>query len=135
MPYKIAISSSDGKNIDKTFGAADSFLIFEADGTNYVKAEERKVQPAQGVSPEQCESGCGNGCGSGCGGGESTRSEKVELIKDCRCVVCTRIGFPIRKQLERLAISVFDVDCSADDALRKIVSYYDRIDKHIGSAY
>lgn len=78
---------------------------------------------------EGCGSGAGGGCGSGtgCGGGISA---KVELISDCRCIVCKKIGFNIQKQLEKKAISAFDVDCSVEEALSKISYYFSRIDNH-----
>ena len=116
MPYKIAVATSDGVNIDRTFGSAEYFTIYEINDKNFTLVEN-------------CENGCDLGCGNGCGNG-GQHSEKVDLISDCRCVVCTKIGFPIRKQLEKLAISVFDVNCSVDESLQKITSYYSRIDNH-----
>ena len=128
MPYKIAVATSDGVNIDRTFGSAEYFTIYEVNDKNFTLAE-RIFHESQEVSSENCENGCGSGCGNGCGNG-GQHSEKVDLISDCRCVVCTKIGFPIRKQLEKLAISVFDVNCSVDESLQKITSYYSRIDNH-----
>ena len=65
----------------------------------------------------------------GCGGaGEA--SAKVELVSDCRCVVCKKIGFHIQKQLERKAISAFDVTCPVEEALEKISHYFTRMDNH-----
>ncbi|MDE6034996.1 MAG: hypothetical protein K2G36_03700 [Ruminococcus sp.] len=55
---------------------------------------------------------------------------KVEIISDCRAVVCEKTGFYIRKQLERKAISAFDVSCKISEALGRITSYYNRIDSH-----
>ncbi len=129
MPYKIAAATSDGVNIDRTFGSAEWFTIYEINGENIISAEKRIFRESEKIALENCEKGCGSGCGSGCGNG-GQHSEKVDLISDCRCVVCTKIGFPIRKQLEKLAISVFDVNCSVDEALQKITSYYSRIDNH-----
>ncbi|MCH5268982.1 MAG: hypothetical protein J1E62_11670 [Lachnospiraceae bacterium] len=87
-------------------------------------------------SAENCGDGCGGsedggncGSGGGCGGSQAV-SAKVELISDCRCVVCKKIGFPIQKQLERKAISFFDVDCTVEEALNKISQYFSRMDKH-----
>lgn len=157
MSYKIAVASSDGKQIDETFGAAGSFIIYEVTDGEYAKLEERVFQTeADGASVsvsgmgDDCgntgnaENGCGdgsgtgNGCGTGgCGngagggcGGAGEASAKVELISDCRCVVCKKIGFNIQKQLERKAISAFDVSCSVEEALDKISFYFNRIDNH-----
>ena len=53
---------------------------------------------------------------------------KVALIEDCRAVVCKKVGFQAQKQFEKKAISVFDVECSVEEALEKITSYYYKID-------
>lgn len=41
MSYKIAVASSDGLQIDETFGAAKSFIIYEVADGIYRKLEER----------------------------------------------------------------------------------------------
>ena len=152
MSYKIAVASSDGIQIDETFGAAKRFLIYEVEDGVYRRLEERAADEdktdRRGTSQESsfqnacnaksacnaesachAESGCGNGTGGGCGGaGEA--STKVELVSDCRCVVCKKIGFHIQKQLERKAISAFDVTCPVAEALEKISYYFTRMDNH-----
>lgn len=138
MSYKIAVASSDGKQVDQTFGAAEKFIIYEVEDGVYSKLEERAFRAKesgndQNVRPDVKgpSQGCGmgSGCGNGCGGaGEA--SEKVELVSDCRCIVCQKIGFHIQKQLERKAISAFDVSCPVEEALEKISSYFSRIDNH-----
>lgn len=74
--------------------------------------------------------GCGAGSQSGCGGSEGAL-KKVELIADCRSLVCKKIGFQAQKQLEKKAIAGFDVECSVDEALTKIATYFDKIDNHV----
>ena len=73
--------------------------------------------------------GCHNGQGGGCSG-QGDASGKIELVSDCRCVVCKKIGFHVQKQLERRAITFFDVDCSVEEALTKISSYFKKVDGH-----
>jgi len=130
MSYKIAVASSDGKNINETFGSVKSFIIYEVTNDEYIKSEERFFQSettdilSDSCNSEKCNSG---GCGSSCGV-QSNSSEKVELVSDCRAVVCRKIGFPIQKQLERKAISAFEVSCSISEALDRIVFYYNHID-------
>ena len=143
MSYKIAVASSDGLQIDETFGSAEKFIIYEVLDGKYQKSEERlSVQEVTGKETSQelireaCipQGGCGTvgGCSGraegGCSGGNV--SAKVELISDCRCVVCKKIGFNIQKQLERKAISAFDVSCTVEEALSKISHYFSRIDNH-----
>ncbi len=132
MSYKIAVASSDDENINETFGSAKSFVIYEVTNGVYQKAEERISDAEETASKNNRNSGgCGNadGCGSGCGG-QGEASSKVEIISDCRAVVCKKIGFHIQKQLERKAISAFDVSCTIEEALDKITAYYSRIDRH-----
>lgn len=176
MSYKIAAASSDGKQIDETFGAAKKFIIYEVTDGSYKKLEERVFHEeltencreaaalpdgsslldgsgtgggcssAGSVSSTgsggECGAAGGYSCGAGIGcasggsgsdggcGGAGNGSAKVELISDCRCIVCKKIGFHIQKQLERKAISAFDVSCSVEEALEKISYYFKRIDNH-----
>lgn len=136
MAYKIAVGSSDGIHVDLKFGEVAKFLIYEvADEIRLV--EERIVCnhiETQDIVENPCNtSGCGSGgCGgkgSGCNGSSDVIS-KVSLITDCRCIVCKKIGFQAQKQLEKKAISVFDVECGVDEALEKITFYYGKIDNH-----
>ncbi len=144
MSYKIAVASSDGKQIDETFGAAKKFIIYEVTEGLYKKLEERFfheekteqviLDNGKGNLEEKCGDGnaCenSNGCQRrGCAGAKEA-SAKVEFISDCRCIVCRKIGFHIQKQLERKAISAFDVSCPVEEALEKITYYFNRIDNH-----
>lgn len=152
MSYLIAVATSDAKVVDLGFGAAKGFHIYEVEGNEYKEKEYREFteeetaeQAAEGCGQDGQGSGCGGqtvGCGgnsgSGCGGnsgggcgGAGGASKKVELIADCRSLVCQKIGFQAQKQLEKKAIAGFDVDCSVDEALAKIAAYFDKIDNHI----
>ncbi len=142
--YKIAVGSSDGKNVDLKFGQADRFHIYQVDGKDVKLLGIREVKddlPVKGETENKeanatCEEGdksgsCGAGCGGngqGCGGAGEVMG-KVTLIEDCRCVVCAKVGFQAQKQFEKKAISVFDVQVSIDEALEKITSYYYKIDQ------
>ena len=131
MAYKIAVASSDGVNVDRTFGEALSFTIYEVDGENVSYLEKRDAGTEKVSTNTSCETNelnCQSGCkgGGGCGGNSS---EKVEIISDCRAIVCKKIGFGIQKHLERKAISAFDVSVTVDEAIKKITYYYLRIDR------
>ena len=143
MSYKIALASSDGINIDLHFGSATSFLIYEVlDNKSFSLVETRLVQEDSEQSDEakdsnqntSCSQGAGCGSGGGCGSNGAGISNKVKLILDCRCVVCSKIGFNVTKQLEKNAIASFDVTCPIEDALNKIVKYFYSIDNHISLA-
>lgn len=148
--YKIAVASSDGKNIDVSFGGAVFFDIYKVSGKEYCLDEKREV-PASGTGSKVSQDGscgsignafgsnakcggeksAGGGCGTGrgCGGNEGA-ADKVEIVSDCRCIVCKKIGFQATKQLEKKAIIGFDVECSIEEALIKIINYFDKVDSH-----
>ncbi|MBQ3800132.1 MAG: hypothetical protein II837_07555 [Treponema sp.] len=145
MSYKIALASSDGVNVDEHFGAASSFLIYEVSDEGEFSLLGRRdydgadVAPAGTGSagcnpaPGGCASGSCGGQGNGCGQGGAV-SAKVLLVSDCRSVVAARIGFNVTKQLERKAISGFDVECTVQEALEKITKYFHSVDKHVSLA-
>ncbi|MCH5265585.1 MAG: hypothetical protein J1F02_06775 [Lachnospiraceae bacterium] len=118
MAYKIAVASSDGISVDLHFGAASEFRIYQMEDGEYSLLEQRAVEESEEIT--------GGRGGAGCGGGAL---QKVEQIGDCRCVVCRKIGFQMQKQLEKKAIPYFDVSCTVEEALGKIMIYFDRIDK------
>lgn len=141
MSYKIAVVSSDGVNIDQSFGAANEFRIYEAadDGKYHLLEIRQWKEPAAGVSSDDCTPGADRGCGSkagiGCGsgggcGGTGQTIPKLELVSDCRSILCSKIGFQVRKQMEKKAIAAFDIEYPINEALHKIVSYFSKIDHH-----
>lgn len=136
MSYRIAVASSDGARVDLHFGAASFFSIYEVDdGGHYSLLEQRTVsQPEADGTPAACApAACGSGaCGQGGGGcGAAGPSARVELLADVRAVVAAKIGFNVTKQLEKKAISGFDVDCTVQEALTKITKYFYSVDNHV----
>ncbi|MGL6199611.1 MAG: NifB/NifX family molybdenum-iron cluster-binding protein [Lachnospiraceae bacterium] len=126
MSYKIAIASSDEVQVDLTFGGALEFLIYDvSDEGVYTLSEIRSVIDQ---SDGGC-SGCGNPGAGGCGGnGED--SPRVNLLEDCRCIICKKIGFKAEKALQKKAVAGFAVDCSVTEALNKITMYFNKVDNH-----
>ena len=148
MSYKIAVGSSDGKNVDLKFGEVNNFSIYEVDELNFKFLENREVKVSddsfavhgpenQGCDSKECgpSSGCGSSSG-GCGGngkgcnGASDVLEKISVIDDCRCVLCKKIGFQAQKQFEKKAIVVFDIEVDIDSAISKIAEYFYKVDNH-----
>lgn len=141
MGIKVAIASSDGLNIDLHFGQTKFFLIYELKDNKFTLSEKREVPAeafaegalrlAQGPQIETtfaCPGG-GGGCGGsggGCGGGAASGplAPAVELLLDCKAVVAAQIGQGMRRQLERNAISVFDIEIPVENALKKLAAYY-----------
>ena len=135
MSIKVALISSDGLNIDLHFGKVSEFLIYELKDGVFVQVEKRHLQSIPGEADDRKETlsgvGCGNGlgggfgCGGGCGGGNAgPLAPAVELLLDCRAVVAAQIGQNMRRQFDRNAISVFDIELPVGEALEKLASYY-----------
>ena len=137
MGYKIAVATSDGVNVDLHFGAANTFAIYDVEGQDYKKTETKVIPASEGSPSQGCcsnsecgnRSSCDSGCSDrkGCHGGE--KSPAVEMLSNCRCIVCTKVGRNIIRQFERLAISTFDITMPINEALPKIIGYYHKIDK------
>lgn len=144
MSIKVAIASSDGLNIDLHFGQARAFLIYELKDKKFELVENREL-PEGANEPTSLETpiarnfgggcngggfGCGSGAGcggagGGCGGGAAgPLAPAVELLLDCRSVVAAQIGHGMRRQFERNAISVFDIELPIEEALNKLAAYY-----------
>lgn len=123
MGIKVAIATSDGLNIDLHFGQAKSFLLYEFKDGKFELSEKREVpvDDSAVVALRHC-----GGSGGGCGGGAASGplAPAVELLLDCRAVVAAQIGQGMRRQLERNAISVFDIEIPVEDALKKLAAYY-----------
>jgi len=134
MSIKVAIASSDHKNIDLHFGQARDFFIYEFHKDHFEFLESRKAQVSETADND---SGFGGGCGSGfgcggsgggCGGGSGAAagplSPNVELLLDCKAIVASQIGQKVRRQFERNAVSVFDIELPIEEALQKLAAYY-----------
>lgn len=136
MSYKIAVATSNELYVDLHFGAAKFFSIYEVQDNgefsflekrDYDESREGESVDGKPAKTAGCH-GSGSGCGQGgCSGGASA---KVELISDVRAVIAEKIGFNVTKQLEKKAISSFDVDCSVKEALEKITKYFYSVDHH-----
>ena len=59
MALKVAIASSDGKNVDLHFGKAKDFLVYELNSSSFSFLEKRKVpeSTAETLSREDLKSG------------------------------------------------------------------------------
>lgn len=140
MSIKVAIATSDKTNIDLHFGQASQFQIYELHGDHFEFLETRETPKTtiEQTSEENSTSenfaggcgngfggGCGSGCGGGCGGGAGGPiSPAVKNLLDCRAVVAAQIGQNVRRQFERNAVSVFDIELTIEEALKKLAAYY-----------
>ena len=92
MGTKIAIATSTGDFVDGHFGATDVFEIYELKESEFVKTEDRAIKVPEDYKPAEND----NACGCGCAG---LIPFKIEALKDCKAVVCLRIGPGAKRQL------------------------------------
>lgn len=110
MSYRIAFASSDGVQIDRHFGAADSFLIaaVEPDGSC------REVERRAGQPP--CRHGSHD---------EGAMVAAASALSDCLYVVAEAIGPGAQRALERVGALPLEVqDISVEEAVKQIHRYH-----------
>ena len=133
MSYKIAAATSDGINIDLPFGRAKYIFVYTVnDDGSYYLSEKRRL-PDEPIFAEHHSCGVHSKRSAGCGC-NGTESPRIADISDCRCLLCSNSGANVKRQLERKAISVFDIEDTLEEALGRLVRYYSRGTRKIRSA-
>ena len=96
---KIAVASTDGKLVDLHFGDADRFLIYEIeDGEcKFHEIREKTVMPLNNHQERWVAS--------------------IDLINDCKAVLCNKIGNEPTIELRKLGIKPIQLDCKVKDAV------------------
>lgn len=106
--YKVAAASSDGIVINRHFGRADTFYIYEvAEAGNYRFFETRTVTPV-------------------CNGGNHSDKELRENIskfKDCKYILVSRIGMGAANIVEQSGITPMELPGMMEESLDKLITY------------
>lgn len=106
--YKVAAASSDGIVVNRHFGRADTFYIYEVNETGeYGLCEKRTVEPI-------------------CHGGNHDDNElckNVDSLRDCQYVLVSKIGPGAAMLLEQAGIATMELPMFIDDAIQKVHSY------------
>jgi predicted Fe-Mo cluster-binding NifX family protein len=132
MPYKIALTSADGKSVDLHFGHTDTFQILQVDESSgsWEILEQRSIAgPEDGAAAKaDCGSSCGTGAPvSGCGGHghNDTRLEAViALLHDCRYLLTSRIGPKPSETLRCAGITALEAPADLELAVSKLHVYH-----------
>ena len=96
---KIAVASTDGKLVDLHFGDANRFLIFkieEGEG----KFHEIREKTSMLLNNHQ-----------------ERWVASIDLINDCKAVLCNKIGNEPTIELRKLGIKPIQLDCEVKDAV------------------
>ena len=103
---KVAVVSSDGKVINRHFGHASRFLIFEVDGGEIQFIEVRETTPLCGSADYESK--------------DDVLCRIIYLIKDCEAVLCARIGRKPREELRKNGINPIEAPYLIHEALKSI---------------
>jgi predicted Fe-Mo cluster-binding NifX family protein len=155
VPYKIALTSSDGEHIDLHFGSADSFHILQVDEETgaWEFLDHRKIRPdsnailpdapaaADSCGVQASGSGCGGGgCGtsspgSGCGHQDGRLQLVIDTLSDCRYIFTARIGKKPFTVLQRSGITALETQHDIPFAVSKLHTYHTKFgNKNKGTA-
>ncbi|MDR3349720.1 MAG: hypothetical protein LBO03_09050 [Acidaminococcales bacterium] len=106
ISWRIAAASSNGLEINRHFGQASSFFIFDLKpGGAYELAEERAFN--------QFCSDCGH----------ENLSERMDIFADCGALLAAKVGPGARAMLEAAGLLVFEQEGRIDQNLRRLAKY------------
>lgn len=104
----IAVASDDGINVNRHFGKAEKFYIYESTEDEINFLEIRNVSP---------------GCG-GCGDHNDSKIEaNLEVIKDCRYLIVERIGERSFQAAEGFGIEPFEIPGNIEEGIDRLIRY------------
>jgi predicted Fe-Mo cluster-binding NifX family protein len=110
---KIAVASSDGKQISPHFGRSSHFLIFDVEAGKIVGRELR-----ENIFTAHARGECG-GQGAGEHHGMNSHASIVQALSDCSAVLCYGMGWRASEALSQGGVQPFVLGkrCSPEDAV------------------
>jgi predicted Fe-Mo cluster-binding NifX family protein len=136
MAYKIAVTSSDGKQVDLHFGHTNNFHIFEVDETTSAwEFIEKRIIPEKidtSCQSADCGTGCGQAVGTnqaaetgGCLGHNDARLDAViVLLSDCTYILTSKVGPKPHMFLKRAGITALESPAEIGFAVSKVNAYH-----------
>jgi len=98
---KIAVASTDGKLIDLHFGDSNRFIIFKIEDGNSKFLEIREKTPIA-INNHQ-----------------ERWVASIDLINDCKVVLCSKIGNEPTIELRKLGIKPIQLDYDVKEAVKE----------------
>ncbi|AXV37845.1 MAG: nitrogen fixation protein [Methanobacteriaceae archaeon] len=98
---KIAVASTEGKFVDSHFGDTNRFLIFKIEEGEVEFHEIREKTPLQ-LNDHQ-----------------ERWLSSIDLINDCKAVLCRKIGNEPSIELRKLGIKPIQLDCEVKEAVKE----------------
>lgn len=106
--YKIAVASSDGIVVNRHFGRADAFYIYEVDeGGGYLLLETRNAAPV-------------------CSGGNHDDNElccNISKLSDCKYVLVSRIGTVAADRAEQAGLIPMELPGTIEESIDRLIAY------------
>ncbi|MBZ4683949.1 MAG: nitrogen fixation protein NifB [Fusobacteriaceae bacterium] len=109
---RFAIASKDNKLINQHFGHVDRFYIYEYSNDKIKFVEERGIE-------KYCS-------------GKENCDDKIpkmdlikDIVKDCKALLCVRIGYVPKKTLRKNGIEIFETYDLIEEGIKKIVNKID----------
>ncbi len=122
MPYRIALTSTDGRHIDQHLNAARSFWVLQINE----EKDEVKTEPIRMV-PVSCTDGS-KGCAGHASGCSSRNFEALaEVLAGCTYLLTQRIGKLPYAVLQAHGITALEVDRDVPSAVQALRIYYRRL--------
>ncbi|QAT50412.1 hypothetical protein EQM14_11925 [Caproiciproducens sp. NJN-50] len=118
--YKVAIASSNGRNIDLHFGQAKEFHIIQVDEKTgrWEESELRKIPDFKLCEPDfHCR---------GHGGDTASLKTIAGLLQDCPYLLVKKIGLYPYRILQQSGTDSLEAPCELDEAIRKLNAYHTR---------
>jgi predicted Fe-Mo cluster-binding NifX family protein len=96
---KIALASSDGKNVNLHFGKAFKFSIYELEGNKPNFLETREVEKNLEEKHQWDKS--------------------LKIIRDCKVVICVQVGIKARLGLKKAGIKILEDEGPVNEVLER----------------
>jgi len=106
---KVAIASSNGKDINLHFGHAETFYIYTINNSTPELVETRSV--SRFCTPE-----------SNHGKNNGVFEKFIALLGDCDILLCESIGYHVAKRLESEGIRPYMLECDIETGLSAVSS-------------
>lgn len=97
---KVAVATSDGKNVDLHFGSTGIFLIFQIE-ENSINFFQMREKPNMTINDHS-----------------DRWNVSLELLKDCNVIFCSRIGSEPKAALQNKGIDVVESQKTIKEAIK-----------------
>ncbi len=104
---KVAVASGDGIVVNKHFGHANQFLIYEIRDENISYVETRSVNPVCNRKDHDDEK----------------LENNMDAIKDCSYLLVSRIGYGASVIAEKKGIEPYEIPGIITESIKKLIKY------------